>query len=1006
MSKVLNRSLKIGGEPRVIGGTLVQVIFENLDGQPIECTGTTVPTSGNFAKGCRFIKTDASSGTKAIYENQGTTTSPSFNLMGEITGSEVVVSDSDSFVDGSGNEIMTWGVAASATNNFKAANAATGNAPVFSVVGDDANIDMRLESKGTGVYEFYSDEAGATGSVIRLTHESASPLAGDVVGRVLALGEDSASNTQEYGRLDFVIVDPTSTTESGRIDMYAANASGTSTLAAAVKHDGSNGIIEAGDGVASGVLQSSGNFDVILRTGNSTTGSVTIVDGANGDIALAPNGAGAVTVSTTLSVDTINEVTPANGVIIDGITLQDGGALAITGGTNTFNMTNGTANFDVAAGATVNIDASLTVESASVINQDLSTDATGVAFASLNIGSSTQIDGVLDEDGMGSDSNTKLATQQSIKAYVDTKVATVDTLDEVFHLGNTITVANTENLTLTLNYNDTTNNGTVASIINAGTGREYSFQRTDGGTEGAKIELYHNSASPLADDAVGVYEFSGNSSTGAKVTYGEIRGIISDTTNTAEISNIAFSAMNTGTLGDVFVAGWSSGAAAFLEIGDGTAESYLQSGGSQNLVIQTSNAQSTITIADGAAGNISLTPGTTGRVVIGGGGLQLSASTDIIDANSNELLTFTQTASAVNHFNVVNNVTTANPILQAAGDDANIGIRIEPKGTGATEFYSDEAGATGVTLESWHESSSPAIADDIFVFSHYGEDDGSGKTEYAKVNVAILTDTAGAEEAYYNISTCNGASGTALALRTYWLSSVPYLDLGDGTAAPIIQSSGSQDITIRTGNATTSSMTITDGANGDITMALDGSGSLVVQGDLKTNENVGSAGTNVTAAEYGDSRVHTTVLTLSSVSLTIGDAANLALGALIYTLPAGAVAIDYSYVSVALSATDAANQSDTPEIGLGTTLASGANATLGAIGVTVENIFEGAAVADSNGTAYVASDLPNTSTETPLLIASGDDHTVYLNYAGAWSDGGDQSATASGTVVIRWTFLA
>jgi hypothetical protein len=56
---------------------------------------------------------------------------------------------------------------------------------------------------------------------------------------------------------------------------------------------------------------------------------------------------------------------------------------------------------------------------------------------SINIASSTTIDGVLDEDNMASDSATKLATQQSIKAYVDSQVGTVDTLAEILANGNT-----------------------------------------------------------------------------------------------------------------------------------------------------------------------------------------------------------------------------------------------------------------------------------------------------------------------------------------------------------------------------------------------------------------------------------------------------------------------------------------------------------------------------------------------------------------------------------------
>jgi len=59
------------------------------------------------------------------------------------------------------------------------------------------------------------------------------------------------------------------------------------------------------------------------------------------------------------------------------------------------------------------------------------------ASTSLNVASSTTVDGVLDEDNMASNSASKLATQQSIKAYVDSQVATSDTLSEVLGNGNT-----------------------------------------------------------------------------------------------------------------------------------------------------------------------------------------------------------------------------------------------------------------------------------------------------------------------------------------------------------------------------------------------------------------------------------------------------------------------------------------------------------------------------------------------------------------------------------------
>ena len=71
------------------------------------------------------------------------------------------------------------------------------------------------------------------------------------------------------------------------------------------------------------------------------------------------------------------------------------------------------------------------------------TGTTIVANTSLNIaGDGATVTGIKDEDDMSSNSATKLATQQSIKAYVDSQVATKDTLAEVLAGGNTTSGSN------------------------------------------------------------------------------------------------------------------------------------------------------------------------------------------------------------------------------------------------------------------------------------------------------------------------------------------------------------------------------------------------------------------------------------------------------------------------------------------------------------------------------------------------------------------------------------
>jgi len=76
-------------------GNTEYIAFTDETDLPSLVRGTVIPTAGTYAKGCLFIKTDAANGTKSIYENQGTTTSPSFNLVGEITAGEIALPNGD-----------------------------------------------------------------------------------------------------------------------------------------------------------------------------------------------------------------------------------------------------------------------------------------------------------------------------------------------------------------------------------------------------------------------------------------------------------------------------------------------------------------------------------------------------------------------------------------------------------------------------------------------------------------------------------------------------------------------------------------------------------------------------------------------------------------------------------------------------------------------------------------------------------------------------------------------
>lgn len=211
---------------------------------------------------------------------------------------------------------------------------------------------------------------------------------------------------------------------------------------------------------------------------------------------------------------------------------------------------------------------------------------------------------------------------------------------------------------------------------------------------------------------------------------------------------------------------------------------------------------------------------------------------------------------------------------------------------------------------------------------------------------------------------------------------------------------------IRPGAASSDNRVIDSNLSGNDTLNYDdssgGTGNEVTN---TTGYARGTANTGVTAVEATDGRSYTTTLTVSQVdALTTGDAANLADGYLLYTFPAGVVVIDYAYMSLSVHATTE-QHADTPDVGLGTVIATGAVATLDGT-ATFENIITGQTAANASGTATVKTALPTAG--VPFIIAAGDAHTLHFNVADGWANdtSGDLTADIAGTVVVVWHFLA
>lgn len=159
--------------------------------------------------------------------------------------------------------------------------------------------------------------------------------------------------------------------------------------------------------------------------------------------------------------------------------------------------------------------------------------------------------------------------------------------------------------------------------------------------------------------------------------------------------------------------------------------------------------------------------------------------------------------------------------------------------------------------------------------------------------------------------------------------------------------------------------------------------------------------TGLTVVEQGNGVSHKTILTLDEVAFgSSTGAANLGFGKLLYTLPAGACIIKASKMDLSLQGGGVVD-ADTPDVGLGTVIASGVVAVLSGT-ATFENIHTGQTFNDCNGTAEVKTNLC-TSSPFALVVETADAHTIHLNAADGWA--GADDITASGTITIEWEYI-
>ncbi len=179
-------------------------------------------------------------------------------------------------------------------------------------------------------------------------------------------------------------------------------------------------------------------------------------------------------------------------------------------------------------------------------------------------------------------------------------------------------------------------------------------------------------------------------------------------------------------------------------------------------------------------------------------------------------------------------------------------------------------------------------------------------------------------------------------------------------------------------------------------IVLDHSTDTLTVGSIIPTDRVGAIVSGTSITNRGDGVVNTVTITITAVALTVGGgsgAANLAVGLNLWDLPAGNITVTSAFMSVALSGVTVTN--DTPDVGLGITIGSGAITTLSA---SMEGILTGQTMGDTNGAVTIA------SVATHLNVLTGGAHTVHLNFADDWQDN-TADAIAAITGVVRITYI-
>ena len=216
------------------------------------------------------------------------------------------------------------------------------------------------------------------------------------------------------------------------------------------------------------------------------------------------------------------------------LNIDSGSTITIAGGDSVSTAISGST-------LTVDLDEAITVDSITAGDSSaISVQSPVISSSTIKFnGEATSVSSIKDEDNMSSNSATALSTQQSIKAYADTKTALTGSTNNTV---TTVTGANAIQGEANLTFD-----GTTLGIANTSTSDSVLITSTeDSSTAAPVITLKRNSGSPADADYLGQLKFKGENDADQEVIYAKMTAKISDASDSSEDGLLEFSNIKAG----------------------------------------------------------------------------------------------------------------------------------------------------------------------------------------------------------------------------------------------------------------------------------------------------------------------------------------------------------------------------------------------------------------------------------------------------------------------------